>query len=62
MTKVPRKNSEGQQKKLDDIISKSTAQKKILEKILSQLNKQNEDLEIQKKNTSNDDIVREQSK
>ncbi|RLD54203.1 MAG: hypothetical protein DRJ05_15095 [Bacteroidetes bacterium] len=62
MTKVAGKNRDDLQIKLDGIISKSTAQKKILEKILSQLNKQNEDLEIQKKNTSNDDIVREQSK
>ena len=62
MTKVAGKNRDDLQIKLDGIISKSTAQKKILEKILSQLNKQNEDLEIQKKHTSNDNIVREQSK
>ncbi len=33
--------------KLDHVIDKSNAQKKILKKILSQLNKNNKDLEIQ---------------
>lgn len=62
MTKVAGKNREDLQKKLDGIIKKSNAQKKILEKILSQLNKQNEDLEIQKKHDPNDDLAKKHSK
>ena len=38
--------------KLDSVIEKSNAQKKILKKILTQLNKQNEDLKNHKNKDS----------
>ena len=46
------KKSKELKTKLDNVIEKSNAQKKILKKILTQLNKQNENLENHKNKDS----------
>ncbi len=50
------KKSEDLKNRLDCIIEKSSTQTRILKKILSQLNKQNENPVIQKKYESDDDM------
>lgn len=47
-----KKNNKKLKTKLDGVIEKSEAQKKLLKKILTHLNKQNEDLENQSNKNS----------